>query len=218
MAPSETPDPGRFLSQVTACRREDNLFRDLYQDADEDERSVAGLRRRRRRATNDVNSVMKTLSLVEEDGTLYWRDGIPARGMARRRGGRRGLEAAADGSLVLTREFPTLAPNKIIAAVGAIDRRLNRAIDASLRSRLRQLRQTPGGSFEFQAFRTAGERAIELNPLNGPTLAGLGSMMAYAGDWEHGCALVERATQLNPRHPGWYWMALVMNAPTAGAA
>ena len=81
MAPSETPDPGRFLSQVTACRREDNLFRDLYQDADEDERSVAGLRRRRRRATNDVNSVMKTLSLVEEDGTLYWRDGIPARGI-----------------------------------------------------------------------------------------------------------------------------------------
>ena len=69
---------------------------------------------------------------------------------------------------------------------------------------------------EFQAFRTAAERAIELNPLNGPTLAGLGSMMAYAGDWEHGCALVERATQLNPRHPGWYWMALVMNAYRKG--
>jgi pimeloyl-ACP methyl ester carboxylesterase len=163
MAPSETPDPGRFLSQVTACRREDNLFRDLYQDADEDERSVAGLRRRRRRATNDVNSVMKTISLVEEDGTLYWRDGIPARGTARRRGGRRGLEAAGDGSLVLTREFPTLAPNKIIAAVGAIDRRLNRAIDASLRSRLRQLRQTPGGSFELQEKDVAG-------PFSGRTL------------------------------------------------
>ncbi len=69
---------------------------------------------------------------------------------------------------------------------------------------------------EFPAFRTAAERAIELNPLNGPTLAGLGSMMAYAGDWEHGCALVERATQLNPRHPGWYWMALFMNAYRKG--
>ena len=69
---------------------------------------------------------------------------------------------------------------------------------------------------EFQAFRTSAERAIELNPLNGPTLAGLGSMMAYAGDWEHGCALVERATQLNPRHPGWYWMALFMNAYRKG--
>ncbi len=52
--------------------------------------------------------------------------------------------------------------------------------------------------------------------MNGPTLAGLGSMMAYAGDWEHGCALVERATQLNPRHPGWYWMALFMNAYRKG--
>ena len=41
-------------------------------------------------------------------------------------------------------------------------------------------------------------------------------MMAYAGDWEHGCALVERATQLNPRHPGWYWMALFMNAYRKG--
>ena len=41
---------------------------------------------------------------------------------------------------------------------------------------------------EFQAFRIAADRAIELNPLNGPTLAGLGGMMAYAGDWEHGCA------------------------------
>jgi tetratricopeptide (TPR) repeat protein len=40
--------------------------------------------------------------------------------------------------------------------------------------------------------------------------------MAYAGDWEHGCALVERATQLNPRHPGWYWMALFMNAYRKG--
>ena len=26
--------------------------------------------------------------------------------------------------------------------------------------------------------------------------------MAYAGDWERGCALVERARQLNPNHPG----------------
>ena len=48
------------------------------------------------------------------------------------------------------------------------------------------------------------------------TLAGLGSLMAYAGDWEHGCALVERATHLNPRHPGWYWMALFMNAYRKG--
>ena len=65
---------------------------------------------------------------------------------------------------------------------------------------------------EFQAFRIAADRALELNPLNGPTLAGLGGMMAYAGDWEHGCAQVERAARLNPRHPGGYWFAPFYNA------
>jgi TolB-like protein/Tfp pilus assembly protein PilF len=69
---------------------------------------------------------------------------------------------------------------------------------------------------EFQAFRTAADRAIELNPMNGPTLAGLGGMMAYAGDWEYGCALVERAARLNPRHPGGYWFALFYNAYRQG--
>jgi serine/threonine protein kinase len=65
---------------------------------------------------------------------------------------------------------------------------------------------------EFQAFRTAADWAVELNPMNGPTLAGLGGMMAYAGDWEHGCAQVERAARLNPRHPGGYWFPLFYNA------
>ena len=69
---------------------------------------------------------------------------------------------------------------------------------------------------EFQAFRVAADRALELNPLNGPTVAGLGGMMAYAGDWEHGCAQVERALRLNPRHPGGYWFALFYNAYRQG--
>jgi len=65
---------------------------------------------------------------------------------------------------------------------------------------------------EFPAFRTAAERAIELNPLNGPTLAGLGSMLAYAGDWTRGAALVEQARGRHPRHPAWYWFPLFYNA------
>ena len=32
---------------------------------------------------------MKTVSLVEENGTLYWRDGIPAPGPIRHAAGRR---------------------------------------------------------------------------------------------------------------------------------
>jgi hypothetical protein len=149
MADEPAIDSGRYLSHLEACRRDEHLFDALYLDVDPSERTVAQLRRHRRRAANDRDGVMKTVSLVEEDGTLYWRDGIPSRPLARRRG-RRGLDAAAEGDLVLTREFPTLAPNKVVAAIGAIDQRLNPAIDDTLRSRLRQLRQRPGGTFELQ--------------------------------------------------------------------
>jgi serine/threonine-protein kinase len=32
----------------------------------------------------------------------------------------------------------------------------------------------------------------------------MGTLIAYSGDWERGCALAERAMELNPHHPGWY--------------
>ena len=155
-------DPGRFLSHIEACRREEDLFKGLYVEAEPEQQTVAALRRRRRRAVNEIDSTMKAVSLVEENGTLYWRDGIPSRPAARRRG-RRGLDATSQGSLVLAKEFPTLAPNKIIAAIGAIDRRLNSAIGESLQSRLRAARQTPGGSFVLQDADVSG-------PFNGRTL------------------------------------------------
>ena len=65
---------------------------------------------------------------------------------------------------------------------------------------------------EFQAFRTAAELAIELNPMSATTLCAMGTLIAYVGDWEHGCALVERAMQLLPRHPGWYLFPLFHKA------
>jgi tetratricopeptide (TPR) repeat protein len=58
---------------------------------------------------------------------------------------------------------------------------------------------------ELQAFRSAAERAIALNPMDGFTIAYVGFLIAYAGDWERGCALAARARSLNPNHPGWYW-------------
>ena len=57
---------------------------------------------------------------------------------------------------------------------------------------------------EFPAFRVAAERAVSLNPMDGATAAFMGLLIAYAGDWERGCALSERGSQLNPNHPGWY--------------
>ncbi len=58
---------------------------------------------------------------------------------------------------------------------------------------------------EFQSFRNAAERSIALNPMDGNSIAFLGELLVYSGDRERGLALAERAKQLNPNHPGWYW-------------
>ncbi len=65
---------------------------------------------------------------------------------------------------------------------------------------------------EVGSFRVAAERALALNRMEGYTTAFLGLHFAYSGDWERGCALCEGATQLNPNHPGWYWLPLAINA------
>ena len=65
---------------------------------------------------------------------------------------------------------------------------------------------------EFEAFRSAAEQAVILNPMDSGTIAYLGTLMSLAGDWERGCALVDRAIQLNPKHPGWYWFPAFYNA------
>jgi TolB-like protein/predicted Ser/Thr protein kinase len=61
-------------------------------------------------------------------------------------------------------------------------------------------------------FRAVAERALALNQMQGYTTAFLGLHFAYSGDWERGCSLAERATQLNPNHPGWFWLPLVFDA------
>jgi TolB-like protein/Flp pilus assembly protein TadD len=69
---------------------------------------------------------------------------------------------------------------------------------------------------ELQAFRNAADRAVALNPMDGCTTAFMGILMAYAGDWDHGCALAEKAMQLNPHHPGWYRFSAFYNAYRKG--
>ena len=60
---------------------------------------------------------------------------------------------------------------------------------------------------DLLAFRSAAERTIELNRMDASVAALIGNLIAYAGDWERGCAVVNSAMQLNPHHPGWYWFA-----------
>ena len=88
-----------------------------------------------------------------------------------------------------------------------------RALDAGPTNHLAQaaLASTLFFLHDLPAFRTAAERAISLNSLEGYTLAYLGMLIAYSGDWERGCALADRAMQLNPNHPGWYWFPRAFN-------
>jgi TolB-like protein/cytochrome c-type biogenesis protein CcmH/NrfG len=65
---------------------------------------------------------------------------------------------------------------------------------------------------DLPAFRSAAQRAITLNPMDGFTVAYMGMLMAYAGDWERGCALSEQARSLNPHHPGWCWFPPLFDA------
>jgi TolB-like protein/tRNA A-37 threonylcarbamoyl transferase component Bud32/Flp pilus assembly protein TadD len=69
---------------------------------------------------------------------------------------------------------------------------------------------------EFGAFRNAAERAAALNPMDGNSIAFLGELLTYAGDVERGLELAERAKQLNPHHPGWYWMPDFYHAYSQG--
>jgi TolB-like protein/class 3 adenylate cyclase len=69
---------------------------------------------------------------------------------------------------------------------------------------------------EFQAFQNAAERAVALNPMDGNSIAFLGDLLTWAGDWDRGLALAGRAKQLNPHHPGWYWIADFFNAYRQG--
>jgi TolB-like protein/Tfp pilus assembly protein PilF len=65
---------------------------------------------------------------------------------------------------------------------------------------------------EMQAFRSAARRAMELNPMDGFTFGYMGFLISFSGDWERGCALMEKARSLNPNHPGWYWFPPFLDA------
>jgi len=55
----------------------------------------------------------------------------------------------------------------------------------------------------------AAERAMALNPLDGSNEAIF--LITFTGDWERGCALIQRAMELNPHHPGWYRLMFSFN-------
>lgn len=116
-------------------------------------------------------------------------------------------------SLIYKEEFAhgfNLRPNPLGRAFSAA----HRAVEADPSNHLSHHALAAALYFrkEIPAFRAAADRAIALNPMDGFTIAYLGFLIAYSGEWDLGCALAERARDLNPHHPGWYWFAHVLNA------
>jgi adenylate cyclase len=62
---------------------------------------------------------------------------------------------------------------------------------------------------DLVGFRSAGERAIALNPNDPDILAHFGLRLVYTGEWERGVALVTKAIALNPEFPDWYQDPLI---------
>jgi TolB-like protein len=69
-----------------------------------------------------------------------------------------------------------------------------------------------GARKDVPAFRSAAERSLALNHLDGGAMAGIALWTAYTGEWQRGCELMQRAMALNPRHAGWYWYPLAHDA------
>jgi len=123
----------------------------------------------------------------------------------------------ADGWAMLSFVFAEEFKHDFNVLPGSLDRALDaarRAVAAAPSNHLgyHMLAQALFFRRELPAFRNAAERAVALNPMDGCTTAFMGILLAYAGDWEHGCALTRRAMQLNPHHPGWYRFALFNDA------
>ena len=58
---------------------------------------------------------------------------------------------------------------------------------------------------DLDAFREAGNKAIELNPNHTDILADYGFHLTLVDDWAAGRVLLKAALALNPEPPDWYW-------------
>ena len=90
----------------------------------------------------------------------------------------------------------------------ALDRALHTAqraveLDATSQLAYRALAEAHYFRRELGAFRPAADRVLSLNPRDTSNVGMIGSLIAYAGDWPRGCAVVRKVMQINPHHAGW---------------
>ena len=107
-----------------------------------------------------------------------------------------------------------LQPNALEIATSAARRAV--ALGASNHLAYFSLGQALWCHKDYDSFRDAAERAVVLNLMDGNSVAYLGELLIYAGSAERAMQLVERAKQLNPNHPGWYWFADFYHAFSRG--
>jgi TolB-like protein/tetratricopeptide (TPR) repeat protein len=60
---------------------------------------------------------------------------------------------------------------------------------------------------ENEKFEAEAQLALNLNPNDPEILADVGHYYAFMGQFERGSALSQRARELNPLHPGWYYFS-----------
>jgi len=88
-----------------------------------------------------------------------------------------------------------------------------RAIDADPASQMANYAFAVAQYFrgDLDAFRAKAESALLLNPRCSYTLACLGRLFCYSGEWERGIQLSRRAIELSRDHPGWYHLGIIVN-------
>lgn len=108
------------------------------------------------------------------------------------------------------RHFFNAQPNSLARALYAAER----AIDADPSSQMANFAFAVTQYFRgnLDAFRAKAESALILNPRCSFTLACLGRLFCYSGEWERGIQLSRRAIDLSRYHPGWYHMGMIVNA------
>ena len=66
--------------------------------------------------------------------------------------------------------------------------------------------QAYSASCDVPKLRAAIERGLEINPDDPSLLAAFGNWLAYAGEWDEGVALIERALAIEPRFYRRWWL------------
>jgi hypothetical protein len=65
---------------------------------------------------------------------------------------------------------------------------------------------------DLALFREYSQKTLAMAPYRSDLIAGIGFFEAYSGNWKQGLSLVDRARELAPFHPDWFWMPYVSNA------